>query len=80
MELVIYDYIYDGSLAPLKCYEYDKIIPVFQVEIVWVTALCRFLIGNRQFGGPCKMIDNPEDLDLNLHRRENLKPLIPMLD
>jgi len=64
----------------------------FQVDVFWVVMSCSVAVGYQRFGGLCCLHlqgeetlvsyrntarrHNPEDLDLNLHRRENLKSLI----
>jgi len=55
-------------------------------EFYWTVTACIVVVGNQGFGGPCCLhlqgersyhyitqCHNPEDLDLNFHRRENLR-------
>jgi hypothetical protein len=48
---------------------------VLQVQVLWVVVPCSDVVEYQRFGGVC-CLHLHEDLDLNLHRREDLKSRI----
>jgi hypothetical protein len=57
--------------------EYRRNISWSEVEVFWVVTSCSVAVGYQRFGGTYfTRCHKPENLDLNLHSRENLKCLI----
>jgi len=79
----------NGPMQPyLQCVTSRTILIWIQVKVFWVVTSCSGAVGYQRFGAPCCLhyqgeavrsymaCHNPEDLELNLCRRDNFKSCI----
>jgi hypothetical protein len=86
--LAVYLYFYKLLKIYLFGYASGGKRTMFQVEVFWVVTPCSVVVGHHCLRGPCCLHlqpetlvsyhsttrhHNPEDLDLNRHRRDSLK-------